>query len=202
MGYRQGGMKRDPPVIAGRAPLGGYSKRESFPPPFAPFADFFVSHSRYFMSLFPVKGQNIPYCHNPAENGLRNLPLRASLDGRSHAGTGSSKWRGGERLPDEGATSPGMGTDFTSIYRGEWKGWPEVVVCARSGRGRDRPKFDPDQDSGPRDLCHTGDFPWRCNLLAFLGGETQGAIGCSTFQGEKCRPEADMNVFQIFDSVS
>jgi hypothetical protein len=28
-------------------------------------------------------------------------------------------------------------------------------------------RVDPDQDSGPRELLHTGHFPWRCNLLRF-----------------------------------
>ncbi len=69
----------------------GCDHRRPFPPLFAPFTDFFVSHSRKRVSLFSVKSENRPVCHNPVENMLQNLPLQVSLDGRSPAPTGTSK---------------------------------------------------------------------------------------------------------------
>jgi hypothetical protein len=108
-------------ISSGEPSPGGYPHRRSFPPPFATFAGFFVSHLQIFMSRFPGKSQNCPGWHNPAENGLQNLPLQASLDDRSKARTGSGKLGGSAGLQENGATPLMACRLFTSVHDGEWR---------------------------------------------------------------------------------
>jgi hypothetical protein len=61
-------------------------------PPFVLTAMFFVSHSRFFMSLFSGKYRMNSVCRDSAQCGAGNRSLQASLAGRSRFRT-CSRWR-------------------------------------------------------------------------------------------------------------
>ena len=100
--------------------------------------------------------------------------------GRSQAQTGSSKWRGSERLTDEGVTPPGACRLFTSVHDGDWR------LLSRWGEGE---RESPGDHGGRRGVQREGGDGARIIEIGFCkNGKGPGGT----------RTEKEAGIFRIF----